>query len=294
MRKRLLNQLFKQIGKTLSKNPKQLAVVLSISCIMAGLWYAYEVNIARPAMSYMGVPHETSGHATHFLNHTLRNKAYMVGYSEKLKNPLWVTYKITDQKMPYGKRPHFSADWRSLSGITSSDYRGSGFDRGHLAPNYVIGSRYGVKAQTETFLMTNISPQKSNLNQKSWQRLESVAADYFTKKFPEFWVVTGPIFSEDPKLMKQTSIAIPEAFYKIFIVPGSEQQAPHVLAMRFPQTARPNASLIRFVTSVDEIEAQTGLDFFSQLPDDIENNIEKGQNYQAWGLKKVARTKNRY
>lgn len=294
MQKQVVNQLLRLISTSLTKNPKQLALISGIGIVLAGLWYAYEVKIARPAMSFMGVPHETSGHAKHFLNHTLRNKAYMVGYSEKLKNPLWVTYKVTDQKVSYGKRPGFSADWRSLSGITTSDYTGSGYDRGHLAPNYVIGSRYGVKAQTETFLMTNISPQKSNLNQKSWQRLESAAADHFTQKFSEFWVVTGPIFSEEPKLIKKASIAIPDAFYKIFIAPGNEQQAPKVLAMRFPQTAKPNASLMRFVTSVDKIEAETGLDFFTQLPDDIENKIEKSQNYQAWGLQKVAKTKNRY
>lgn len=248
-------------------------------------------------MTFMGVPDGTSGHAKHILNHTLRNQAFMIGYSKNLRNPLWVTYKVTQNRERFGKRPRFQPDWRRcLFPVSPQDFRSSGFDRGHMAPNYMIGRRYGRSAQIETFLMTNISPQKASLNRKSWQRLEEIAADHFSKKIPEFWVVTGPIFDENPKTIKDTSIAIPRAFYKIFIALATnpEQTTPKVLAMIFPQEAKPNANLLKFVSNVDEIERLTGLDFFWELPDNIENKIEQTENHENWQLKKVANRKNRY
>ncbi len=285
--------------KAVFSKPK-LALLSLIGLSMIGsTWYFYEIKIARPAMIYMGVPHETSGHAQNIFNRVFRNQAYMVGYSENLRNPLWVSYKITQNKSRIGKRPPFRADWRSPFGVDPDDFRRSGFDRGHMAPNFAIGSRHGRSAQVETFLMTNISPQKGSLNRKSWQRLEEVATNHFSKKFPEIWVITGPIFDSSPKTIKNTSIAIPKAFYKIFIVPTKnepehEQEKPKVLAMIFPQTAKPNASLLEFVSNVDEVERLTGLDFFWQLSDGIENNIEQSKNYQDWNLRPVARLKNRY
>lgn len=277
------------------KISKQVVFVLIIFSLFSAAWYFYETKIARPAMIYMGVPHETSGHAKHLFNHTLRNQAYMVGYSESLKNPLWVSYKITQDRNRFGKRPRFKPDWRSPFSVMPDDFRGSGYDRGHMAPNFVIGSRHGRSAQVETFLMTNISPKKGNLNRKSWQRLEEIAANHFSNKIPEFWVITGPIFDDSPKTIKDTSIAIPKAFYKIFIVPAKlRENYPKVLAMVFPQDAHPNASLLKFVSNVDKVEKLTGLDFFWELPDGIENKIEKTKNYQAWRLREVASLKNRY
>jgi len=118
-----------------------------------------------------------------------------------------------------------------------------------LAPNYVIASRYGKKAQKEAFLMTNISPQKALLNQKSWQRLEEIVANDFSDWHGEFWVVTGPIFDESPQTLKGTKIAIPKAFYKILIKPSDDPSSIMALAFIFQQNAKPDASLMSFVTT---------------------------------------------
>jgi len=257
--------------------------------------YAYEVKVARPAMSYMGVPEGKDDLKN--LVHILRNKAFLVGYSEWLGNPLWVTYKIIPkQTQRIGKRPPFKADWRSPFPVTSDDYTGSHYDRGHMAPNYVIASRYGREAQKETFLMTNITPQKGRLNRKIWQRLEEVAADYFSKWYPEVWVITGPIFDNHPKRFKKSPrVAIPNAFYKIYIRPGTpEHPEPKMLAFIMPQNASPKASLMKYVTSVDAVEAATGLDFNAELPDVIEDKVEARSLPEQWHLKQVAKLKSRY
>jgi endonuclease G len=246
-------------------------------------------------MSYMGLPKIESGIATQGWSHVLRNQGYMLEYSEKLANPLWVVYQVTEQHFKSGKRPSgFTADWRSITGIRHADYTRSGYDRGHMAPNYVIASRYGKAAQQETFLMTNITPQKPSLNQKSWQRLEEIVSNDFSKWQGDFWVVTGPIFDENPQKIKNTQVAIPKAFYKILIKPTTSERPAIALAFVFPQEAKANANLMTFVTSIDAVEAQTGIDFFSELDDDFENRLESSIMPDAWRLPEVANRPSRY
>ncbi len=283
---RLLNPFLKLI-----RNPKYILLIL----LASGLWFAYEVLVARPAMSYMGLPKVESGIGASGWSHVLRNEAYLLEYSETLSNPLWVTYKVTKQRFKSGKRPSgFKTDWRSITGVSHKDYTGSGYDRGHMAPNYLIASCYGKSSQQETFLMTNITPQKATLNRKSWQRLEEIIGNDFWEWQGDFWVVTGPIFAEQPKTIKQTQVAIPKSFYKILIKPTSPGQPAIALAFIFPQNAKANVDLMTFVTSIDEIEAQTGIDFFSKFEDDFEDAIEEAKMPESWHLEEVSNRPSRY
>ncbi len=283
--------LLRPLFKFLFKHPKYILIGVAVGA----LWLMYELFVARPSMSYMGLPQVESGIATQGWSHVLRNEGYMLEYSEKLANPLWVTYRVTEQHFKSGKRPRgFKVDWRSIASINHSDYTRSGYDRGHMAPNYVIASRYGKTAQHETFLMTNITPQKPKLNQKSWQRLEEVIANDFSKWHGDFWVVTGPIFSENPKIIKNSQVAIPQAFYKILIKPTIAEQPAIALAFVFPQNAKANENLMSFVTSVDDIEQQTGIDFFSKFEDNFEAVLEADKAPEAWRLQDVSNRPSRY
>ena len=284
-------QLLGPLFKFITRHPKYILLIF----LAGGLWFAYESLVARPAMSYMGIPQVESGIATQGWSHILRNEGYMLEYSEKLANPLWVTYQVTEQQFKSGKRPSgFKTDWRSMAGINHNDYTGSGYDRGHMAPNYVIASRYGKSAQQETFLMTNITPQKPNLNQKSWQRLEEIIGNDFSEWHGDFWVVTGPIFDDNPKTIKNSKVAIPIAFYKILIKPTTPEEPAKILAFVFPQNAKANANLMTFITSVDDIEQQTGIDFFSKLEDDFEATLEANKTPEAWRLQEVSNRPSRY
>jgi endonuclease G len=291
----LIKKLIKPLVGLLTKHPKFIILIP----LIGGLWYGYEFTVARPAMTYMGVPQVNASKPVSGVNtgisHILRNQAYMLEYSEDLENPLWVTYKVTEAHFKSGKRPsRFSKDWRSYKQVKHEDYTGSGYDRGHMAPNYVIASRYGKLAQKETFLMTNVTPQKPRLNQKSWQRLEEVIANDFSEWNGDFWVVTGPIFDKNPKSLKNSSVKIPKAFYKILIKPSSPERPAKALAFIFPQNAKPRASLMNFVTTIDDVEKQTGIDFFSDLEDEFEDKLEASKTPEAWRLKEVANRPSRY
>jgi endonuclease G len=291
-----MKQVFiKNIALMLLKQLIKKPMYILIAPLLFGLWLFYEIWFARPAMTYMGLPQIEKGIASKGWSHILRNEGYMLEYSEQLANPLWIVYKVIEPQYNSGKRPRsFREDWRSFSSISHKDYTHSGYDRGHMAPNYLIATRYGRQAQKEAFLMTNISPQKGRLNQKSWQRLEELIANDFSEWHGEFWVITGPIFDENPNTIKNTKIAIPIAFYKVLIKPAKGQQSDMALAFIFPQNANPRASLMTFVTTIDEVEEQSGIDLFSALEDSIEDDLEASMTPELWRLPEVANRASRY
>jgi len=235
-------------------------------------------------MVYGGIPQSMDFEMKHWTR-ILRNEAYMVGYSDIRGNPLWVAYKLT-QSSPnarHFKRPEsFSMDLRNLTLIKPSDYTNSGYDRGHMAPNHAISLLYGKYAQEETFLMTNISPQKPNLNQKIWQRLEEMELESFPSRFKEVWVYTGPIFHEDTKKLKNSFwIDIPSAFYKIYV--GIKKDGSlKTLAFIIPQTTKSNDKIEKYQVSIDAIEKQSGFDFFHKLEDNFEREVESTIENNEW------------
>lgn len=267
--------------------------------LAAGLGgYGYELKIARPAMLYQGEPiaQQASNPDTWF--RTLRNHGFILGYSDLRGNPLWVEYalKPVADTNPSLKRPsRFSADWRSINQLDHDSYQKSGYDRGHMAPNYAMSQLFGKQAQLDSFLMTNITPQKAKLNQQLWQRLEEVEINTFAKAFGKVWVITGPIFDANvERLPSAWTVEIPDAFYKIYLTEAKPTASSVALSFIVPQTVRGNEPLSQFVATIDTIEAQTGLDFFADLDDKTETALESAMNPQAWHLSAVSNLPSRY
>jgi endonuclease G len=259
---------------------------------------AYETYVARPALLYQGEPH-----AIHWQNpdtwfRVLRNHGFLVGYSDVRGNPLWVEYALTavPENTPSLKRPsRFTTDWRSLNRLSHESYQKSGYDRGHMAPNYAISRLYGAAGQADSFLLTNITPQKKNLNQKLWERLEEVEIGTFAPAMGKIWVLTGPVFTGSvERLSSDWKVEIPDAFFKIYITDTAPPNQPQALAFLMPQSVNGKEPLAQFVTSIDDIEAQTGLDFFADLEDDVENAVEASVDPQAWQLEAVSHLPPRY
>lgn len=268
-------------------------VVFWAGLCLLGIWYVQDVA-RRDAYVYAGVPRLISYSDPANWVHVITNPGFMLGYSEIRRNPLWVTYHVrpVTQKR-YLKRPdHFSADWRTFMRVGQDDYRRSGYDRGHLAPNYVISQLYGREAQLATFRMSNITPQRPELNQALWQRLEEVEVDHFARHFGELWVTTGPLFDADRSFLP-SGVEIPDAFYRVILNVGGDSQ-PRVLAFIVPQTVRGTEPLTQFVVTVDEIEQRSGFDLFAALPDVLEERLESSLPDRHWRLEEVSRLAPRY
>ena len=211
----------------------------------------------------------------------LTNSGYLVGYCEAHRNPAWVSFSISSITVgSTAKRPSkFLTDTRTASPVAHGDYTGTGYDRGHMAPNYAIGTRYGQEAQRETFLMSNIVPQSPDLNRIWWRVLEEKEANDFALRLERVWVVTGPVFTGEVKKLA-SGVDVPTAFFRIIL--DEENGQPRVLAFIAPQTVTGHEPLAQFLTSVREIERQTGLDFYPELPKDVQDRLETAKADRLW------------
>lgn len=212
----------------------------------------------------------------------LRNRAYWVGYDERRRNPAWVAYRLFDSPDNLaGPRPvEFMTDVRTVAQVSSEHYTGSGFDRGHLAPNYGIGRCHGPEAQRETFLMSNIVPQRHDLNAGVWNELEMREAINYTGRFQEIWIIAGPVYN--PELIRElpSGIPIPESFYKIVV--DERCGRLRAVAFRFRHDAPAPPSLGQALCTIDELETLTGLDFFPGLPKEVQADLEQRRPKSAW------------
>ncbi len=272
---------------------RRFAITLLFVAVGTGLWYAQEREL-RDGLVWMGVPtwQEPSPLSLH---RVLRNDGFLVGWSDLRVNPLWVGYRLHAVEDPgAGPRPDFRRDWRTLWPIAPDSYFGSGYDRGHLAPNYAIAAVHGRTAQRDTFFMSNMTPQRPDLNRRLWQRLEEVVIDHFVPRFGEVQVIAGPAFPEhflDNLLNRVGFVEVPEAFYKIIVVPG---ETPRALAFLMPQEVRGDEPLDDYLVTIDELEARTGLDFFPRLPEAAAEALEGEVATRGWGLEEVARLPGRF
>lgn len=141
--------------------------------------------------------------------------------------------------------------------------------------------------------MTNISPQTPALNRKLWQRLEAAIMDSILPREGALWITAGPVFTGSIERLPSL-IEIPDAFYKIIVSPGGGRQAPRALAFLFPQQVKGDEPLDRFLVSIDRIESLTGLDFFHELPDDVEQRLEARVVRDGWQIDSFNRTPSRY
>lgn len=264
-----------------------VAILLATAALAAGLWPSQQT--ARDAASgplFAGAPvaDTTAGPVRR-----LDNPGFAVGYAPRRGAPLWVAYRAEPVgRSGFHARPGFASDPRVTRTPAPGSYRGSGYDRGHMAPNYLIANLYGPAAQKASFLLSNIAPQKPRLNQLLWQRLEEIEADRLAARHGALWVTVGPVYDDAPaRLGGPDGVDVPEAYYRIWLDP--EDDRPRVLALRVPQDVRGDERLDAFVVSVDALEAETGLDFHSGLPEDVQAVIEsRPGDADAWGLTGLA------
>lgn len=263
------------------------------------LWQFVDVTITTPTAKQANVQAgaATAGLPVSVNNAPLtiiQNTGFSLGYSEQRKNPLWVTFElqaVSAGKLP--RRPHFERDARSRAGVDQRDLYGSGYDRGHMAPNYAMAKLYGLQAQRQSFLMTNISPQLPRLNQLLWQRIEEAEVDYMAKRWQTLWVTTGPVFDTKQALLR-SGIEIPDAFYRLWL-DQTDAGELRVLALLVPQDVRGDESLSQFITTVDHIEALTGLDFYPQLTQAAQLQLEsQPADKSAWAFQAIACLPARY
>ncbi len=234
--------------------------------------------VTENGIVFGGLPRASAGYPVT----VLRNIAYISGYSDARRDPLYVCYHVIATEHPFRlPRPtgNFVTDTRTRARTTHDDFTGSGFDRGHMAPNAAIAHCFGADAQHETFLLSNICPQSPNLNERVWDKLEAREVPYADKS-GEVWVTDGPIFADlngGAARTLRSGIAVPAAFYKILVERTGGRV--RVFSVIMPQSVRGTELPGPFLSSIAEIEKETGLTF---LPEVAEGASLKGKVWPMW------------
>ena len=201
----------------------------------------------------------------------IRHFAYTLEYSEEHEQARWVAYVLTSDMIggPWERCDHFRPDTMITTGSAElSDYRGSGFDRGHLAP--AADMTWDSVAMGESFFMSNMSPQSPGFNRGIWKKLESQVRTWADEN-QELWIVTGPILTEGLPTIGDNQVSIPEYFYKVII----DIKEPDIKGVGFIMVNQSSSESIEsFAVTIDSVETLTNLDFFSDLPDSIEQALE--------------------
>lgn len=216
----------------------------------------------------------------------LCKRAFLVGYSDKTKTPVWTIERMSRAQIPIskgGESAQFAEDGDIPHGVRSllSDYEASGYDRGHLvaAGNHVDDP----VALAETYLLSNIAPQVGpGFNRGIWRSLEEAVRNY-AQCTNDLLIVTGVYFSNDITKMKTIGdgrVGVPLGFYKVLLEPSTRRMIAF-LAKNEPYRGEPLATL---VTSVDEVERISGQDFFDRLPASVSTPAESLAPKNEWGI----------
>lgn len=212
-------------------------------------------------------------------NQLVHHNGYSLSYSENHEQAEWVAYELKKDHLSNTnfKRPYFEIDNAVKTGAASwRNYKNSGYDRGHLCP--AADRKYSKEAHDETFLTSNISPQNHAFNSGIWNTLEQKVR-YWASRYDGVFVITGGILTGNMKTIGFENVAVPNNFYKVIM--DYNNGNPKVLAFLVPHE-NSNKPLYDFVVSIDEIEALTGIDFFHELDDTLEETLEASSSYKNW------------
>ncbi|MBR1838924.1 MAG: DNA/RNA non-specific endonuclease [Bacteroidaceae bacterium] len=209
----------------------------------------------------------------------LSRTGYTVSYNTTWRIPNWVAYELTAaEAKAYGKRDGSFASDPAVGryAAENSDYKGSGYSRGHMAP--AGDMKWSRQAQHESFLLTNICPQDHDLNAGVWEDLESALRKY-ARKWGRVYIVCGPIVEDGYRTIGSHKVCVPQRFFKV--VCWQKGGRWHCKAFVFPNQ-NVGGDYHDYSTTVDEVERLTNYDFFYQLPDNIEERIEAYDKRGEW------------
>ncbi len=209
----------------------------------------------------------------------IHHKGYIVSYNPDWKIPNWSAWELTaDEVNGNVKRTNDFVPDPEISDpqADTDDYKRSGYSRGHMAP--AADFKWNETAMKESFYLSNICPQDQKLNSGDWGELEKQCR-FWAKKDKCLWIVCGPIMDKDPKRIGSHRVAVPSGFFKIILAYSVKE--PRMLGFVF-KNKNINLPLEDYIKTVDEIEKETGIDFFPALPDNIENKLESEISTKRW------------
>jgi endonuclease G len=186
-------------------------------------------------------------------------EAYFVAYDAPAKIPLYVTYTLLPQNALgcFPRTNAFVADASVPGGARPDDYAGTGYDKGHAAPDGDLS--WSQQVEYESFLMTNMYPQHGSLNRGIWKLLETSVRGWAVQRNQAFTIYIGALYGPtNPTIGK--GVIVPHGFYKIVV----NNATGEVAGWGFPHT-KPYVNLgndlTKFRVPVSDIMKEAGVQF---------------------------------
>ena len=258
----------------------------------------FEALVQSEVKTWLEMPAVKAEEGKAFFSHDMTWKSqvvrnYSFWYDLSGRVALWVAYPLYKGMLSGVKR----TDKWEYDPLVPKRYQGAvyssygGYDRGHQLPS--ADRLCNVAANEQTFYFTNITPQNADMNQGLWERLEAHVRDR-VNTCDTLYVVTGCVLTTDsdptPQYVKDNNgndVAIPKAYYKVLLryKAGDATGGYSAIGFWMENKRYGDTSLSKaFARTVDEIETLTGIDFFVNLKDEYEKEIEAKYDASAWGL----------
>lgn len=211
-------------------------------------------------------------------------EGYALGYKSAWKTARWVTYRLTDDEVlaqAARRTDEFAPDPMIVGGPQLEDYRGSGYDRGHLAP--AADMKWSVRAMTECFYLSNMVPQDRGNNSGIWNEIENTVRGFACAEGSVF-VATGPITPEIPPMtIGRSRVAVPTEMWKVVYDETPPQKMIGFIVPNRNVKGKPKD----YACAVAEVEKRTGLRFFPKLTG--KDSLKRSFDASAWDWSKSQR-----
>lgn len=210
----------------------------------------------------------------------IKHTFFTLSYQEKYEQAAWVMYTLTPSRVE-DKVIKRTNDFRPDTMVSTvsaqlADYRKSGYDRGHLCPAGDMG--FDSIAMTESFFMSNMSPQLPGFNRYIWRYAEEQVRKW-ALECDSVLVITGPLFvSDSVSTIGKNEVGIADYFYKALLFYKDETLKTAAFLLPHKEGLKGHWN---YILSVDSLEHFSGYDFFSDLEDEIEEAIEKDA-FEEW------------
>ena len=234
--------------------------IMTVFTVSIGISAAQADDLSQCSQSFYG------GVYPEFTNPKLSNNTqalcmdgFAVMYSGVSRTPLWSAEYLDRKRLQQAKEIDREDSFHEESRLPKSmraklsDYSGSGYDRGHLAPNGNMANR---SQQYDSFSLANIAPQSPRNNRYIWRNIES-ATRYLTQQYGEVYTITGVAFTSKKTKQLADRVLVPSHFFKAVYIPASNQAGVYYA---------PNDESERIeVISLDELTAKIGIDVLPVL-----------------------------
>lgn len=237
------------------------------------------------------MPHLKGGDMNLFIQKStsLYGVTYSLEWDCTKKASRWVAFQmhdgLPDNNVGRNDGWQTDSDIPSAYQTTSSDYSGTGFSRGHMCAS--SDRQSSIEQNHQTFIMSNIMPQYQNHNGGQWLEMENVVQKwgYSSTYRDTLYVVKGGTIDSDANILKTTStgLIVPKYFFMAILCYKNGQYKAVAFWTEHVNTNLASTTAPKdYAISIDELEEKTGIDFFCNLPDDIETEVEKSYNASDW------------